>query len=401
MDKLNNIDETNNMEVEFNNYINELNNIDELNNAVELDNTSEFNIELDNTNEFNIELDNSNEFNIELDNSNQFNIELDNSNEFNIDELFNNINELNNINNTDDNMDELNNYFDELDNMGEINDINELSNIDGLDNNMDEINNSADELSNTDDETDNELESYLDELSMNISGRYLNQFFSQYIQMSTVTNKYLGQDILIFYIKEKHTNSSYYEFLILHHDTFDDYWTQKFLEEIEKSKLNKKNTFDVLKQKINTEHLQYENFFQIYWQRIIKKYKKENLIPDATYTKKTIKIHGLPKVIEPNLLFCYKILCELIMKPYSFPFYKYTKEVNPDYFDIIDNPIDLFTIKSKLENNQYSDAEKFKKDIDLLFDNNSIYYNINGSEFYNLTIMFKKAFNMKWNKKYR
>ncbi|GES77294.1 hypothetical protein GLOIN_2v1824437 [Rhizophagus clarus] len=127
------------------------------------------------------------------------------------------------IYNTDgfNNMDELNIYFDELDNMA-----------------------STDEFNNTDDETGDELESYKDELSMNISRRYFNQFFSQYIQMNTVTNKYLGQD-------KKHTNSSYYEFLILHHEvifisslsfissisfsnwkTFDDYWTLKFLDEV-------------------------------------------------------------------------------------------------------------------------------------------------------------------------
>ncbi|GET03090.1 transcription factor GTE12-like [Rhizophagus clarus] len=416
---LTNIDGLNNMDE---NNMDELNNADSIMgelNIVEFDNMNENNVD-SNMDEFNIDemlINNTNELNNidENNNMDELNNALSSMDEFNMDEL-----NMDQINNTDGSIDELDSYFDDYitlfnmdGNTDELNDMDKLNYFDVL-NNINEINN-TDESNDTDND-----ENYMNELIALNNTRISHQFFNQYIQINAVTNKYLGQDIIISYIKEKHTNISYHEFLILHYDvifisslsfissllfsnwkTFDNYWAFKFLEEVEKSKLNKKNTFDILKEKINKEQLQYEKFFQIYWQKLIKKYKKENLIPGATYTKKTIKIHDLPKIINPNLLFCYEILCELIGKPFSFPFYKYTKELNPDYFDIINNQIDLFTIKSKLENNQYSDAKKFKEDIDLLIANNSIYYDINndGGAFYNLTIMFNSTFNTKWNKK--
>ncbi|GET03097.1 bromodomain-containing protein [Rhizophagus clarus] len=359
IDGLNNMDENN---------MDELNNADSIMgelNIVEFDNMNENNVD-SNMDEFNIDemlINNTNELNNidENNNMDELNNALSSMDEFNMDEL-----NMDQINNTDGSIDELDSYFDDYitlfnmdGNTDELNDMDELNYFDVL-NNINEINN-TDESNDTDND-----ENYMNELIALNNTRISHQFFNQYTQINAVTNKYLGQD-----------------------------------KEVEKSKLNKKNTFNILKEKINKEQLQYEKFFQIYWQELIKKYKKENLIPGATYTKKTIKIHDLSKIINPNLLFCYEILCELIGKPFSFPFYKYTKELNPDYFDIINNQIDLFTIKSKLENNQFSDAKKFKEDIDLLIANNSIYYDINndGGAFYNLTIMFNSTFNTKWNKK--
>ncbi|GET03087.1 transcription factor GTE12-like [Rhizophagus clarus] len=363
IDGLNNMDENN---------MDELNNTDSIMgelNIVEFDNMNENNVD-SNMDEFNIDemlINNTNKLNNidENNNMDELNNALSSMDEFNMDEL-----NMDQINNTDGSIDELDSYFDDYitlfnmdGNTDELNDMDELNYFDVL-NNINEINN-TDESNDTDND-----ENYMNELIALNNMRISHQFFNQYTQINAVTNKYLGQDIIISYIKKKHTNISYHEFLILHYDvifisslsfissllfsnwkTFDNYWALKFLEEVEKSKLNKKNTFDILKEK-----------------ELIKKYKKENLIPG---------------------------------KPFSFPFYKYTKELNPDYFDIINNQIDLFTIKSKLENNQYSDAKKFKKDIDLLIANNSIYYNINndGGAFYNLTIMFNSTFNTKWNKK--
>lgn len=45
----------------------------------------------------------------------------------------------------------------------------------------------------------------------------------------------------------------------------------------------------------------------------------------------------------------------------------------PDYFSIISNPMDLGTVKSKLENHVYLDAEEFAADVRLTFSNSMLY----------------------------
>ncbi|CAB5207851.1 unnamed protein product [Rhizophagus irregularis] len=201
---------------------------------------------------------------------------------------------------------------------------------------------------------------------------------------------YLGKEYLTRYLTYNRFNLSYREFLIKHHDiifisslsfisslpfsnwkTFDDYWAIKFLEEAKFLMINKvilkMSTFDVLKEKINTERLQHEKYFQAYWCEVIKQYRKDNLIPGAIYKKNTIKKTNTKDNIKPDLLFCYDILYELENDPHAYPFYKY---INSNYFNVtINQPIDLFTINLKLENNQYLNAEEFKKDIHLMFDN--------------------------------
>jgi len=45
----------------------------------------------------------------------------------------------------------------------------------------------------------------------------------------------------------------------------------------------------------------------------------------------------------------------------------------PDYFDIVKHPMDLGTIKSKLNQNQYLKIQEFIHDINLMFDNCILY----------------------------
>lgn len=45
----------------------------------------------------------------------------------------------------------------------------------------------------------------------------------------------------------------------------------------------------------------------------------------------------------------------------------------PDYFDVIDEPMDLTTIKNNLENGLYKSAERAVRDLDLVFDNAMLY----------------------------
>ncbi len=40
-----------------------------------------------------------------------------------------------------------------------------------------------------------------------------------------------------------------------------------------------------------------------------------------------------------------------------------------DYYDVIKNPMDLSTMESKLENNQYANVDELTADAQLIFDN--------------------------------
>jgi hypothetical protein len=57
--------------------------------------------------------------------------------------------------------------------------------------------------------------------------------------------------------------------------------------------------------------------------------------------------------------------------------------------------MDLITVNSKLENNQYSSAEEFEEDIHLIFRNCFAYNNI-GSEIYYMGKALETAFNERW-----
>ncbi|PKY57830.1 hypothetical protein RhiirA4_479203 [Rhizophagus irregularis] len=197
----------------------------------------------------------------------------------------------------------------------------------------------------------------------------------------SISESYPGQDALISYIKERGNKASYWGFLNNYHDIIvtsafsDDWcelnntWTARFLHET-------KDLPD-FKDKIITERTRYAKRLQMFWQEIIKECKKENLVP------KSIKL----------IDFCHSILQELDNKSNIHPFYKYDEKENP-----IKNPMDFFTINSKLNDNQYTSAKDFEKDIRLIFRNCYTYNNI-GSEIYKLGEALELAFNKIWTEK--
>ncbi|KEQ85367.1 Bromodomain-containing protein, partial [Aureobasidium pullulans EXF-150] len=81
---------------------------------------------------------------------------------------------------------------------------------------------------------------------------------------------------------------------------------------------------------------------------------------------------------EAELLFCQHILQEFIRPKHKryVPFFKEPVDAArvPSYHTIIKKPIDLATITTKLENQQYDSAATFKADFDLMF-NNSDHFN--------------------------
>lgn len=58
----------------------------------------------------------------------------------------------------------------------------------------------------------------------------------------------------------------------------------------------------------------------------------------------------------------------------------------PDYFDIIGHPMDLQTVRSKLESDSYKTIKEWKDDVNLIFDNSITYNTINS--LYGLTALF-------------
>ncbi|GBB89281.1 hypothetical protein RclHR1_15990001 [Rhizophagus clarus] len=258
----------------------------------------------------------------------------------------------------------------------------------------------------------------------------------------TTTEKYIGYGALVSYLTET-SNYSYRGFLYLNRDiiisslnslltssssltlskwqSFDIAWYNRFLDEAKG--LLESSTFFALKKKINTEHLRYAKKLQEFWEGIIKECEKENLISAATAEDlsktsqsdfpetlqpiifetsqsdlpKTLQ-SDLPKISQLELSkknikdICCDILYELESTSYAYLF-----------FDIINNkrvkhPMDLFTINSKLEDNEYISLEEFEEDIRLIFCNCYTYNDVESKIYYSGKAL-ESIFNKKWNEK--
>ncbi|CAB4375748.1 unnamed protein product [Rhizophagus irregularis] len=243
---------------------------------------------------------------------------------------------------------------------------------------------------------------------------------------------FIGQNALISYLSDNNnrTTKSYWRFLKKHRDiiialiditftsTFldnwknlDNLWTIRFLRK-GKHFPDLKNKFlgsGVLTFVVNI--------------KIIKEYR-ENLISTEEYNEKEnvvpanssdndhfisiknqsisnssheipIKNHSISTENNSKnsqlINFCYDILQELDIKSNIHPFYEISNEN-------IKNSMDLFTIISKLENNQYASIEEFEKDIRLIFRNCYIYNDI-GSEMHILGEELESTFNKIWTEK--
>uniref|UniRef100_A0A8C9VMR6 Bromodomain-containing protein 2 n=1 Tax=Scleropages formosus TaxID=113540 RepID=A0A8C9VMR6_SCLFO len=79
--------------------------------------------------------------------------------------------------------------------------------------------------------------------------------------------------------------------------------------------------------------------------------------------------------LSPQLRYCSGVLKELLSKKhaaYAWPFYKPVDASSlglHDYHDIIKHPMDLSTIKRKMDNREYRDAQQFAADVRLMFSN--------------------------------
>ncbi|XP_028919621.1 bromodomain testis-specific protein isoform X2 [Ornithorhynchus anatinus] len=97
----------------------------------------------------------------------------------------------------------------------------------------------------------------------------------------------------------------------------------------------------------------------------------KNVLPDSQQLCKTVKNIKLTE----QLKHCNEILKELFSKKhlsYAWPFYKpvdVTALGLHNYYDVVKNPMDLGTIKKKMNNQDYKDAHEFAADVRLMFMN--------------------------------
>lgn len=107
---------------------------------------------------------------------------------------------------------------------------------------------------------------------------------------------------------------------------------------------------------------------------------------------------------NPEMAFCNSVLRELSKKAHlaiTWPFQEPVDPVKlgiPDYFDVIKNPMDLSTIRRKLESGQYASTEMFEGDVRLIF-SNCYSYNAPESDVVGLCRAFEKLFESKWAQK--
>eukprot|EP01040_Poterioochromonas_malhamensis_P005582 gene5582-5999_t len=90
----------------------------------------------------------------------------------------------------------------------------------------------------------------------------------------------------------------------------------------------------------------------------------------------------------------YKIVCGIMSKPESFAFREPVDWKGLgllDYPEVVKNPMDLGTVKSKMESNQYTTVEEVATDVRLVW-SNCMLYNRDGSEFYHLADKFSRGF---------
>lgn len=107
---------------------------------------------------------------------------------------------------------------------------------------------------------------------------------------------------------------------------------------------------------------------------------------------------------NPEIAFCAGIIRELTKKihtPYSWPFLEPVDPVKlgiPDYFDVIQRPMDISTVRVNLEAGRYASAEAFEADVRLIF-SNCLTYNAPDSDVVSLCRQFEAVFNEKWSQK--
>ncbi|CAI5439782.1 unnamed protein product [Caenorhabditis angaria] len=105
--------------------------------------------------------------------------------------------------------------------------------------------------------------------------------------------------------------------------------------------------------------------------------------------------------VTGRLKFCQKLLTDFYSKKYfdiSWPFHSPVNATElglHDYHKIIKEPMDMSTIKKKLEHGEYTEPSEFAKDFKLMLDN-CMLYNPVGDPIHNLGKQFMEIFEKRW-----
>lgn len=107
-------------------------------------------------------------------------------------------------------------------------------------------------------------------------------------------------------------------------------------------------------------------------------------IPQESVKKRKVELRAMEE--------CNKILSEILKsknKKFTWPFLEpVDKNLVPDYYDIIKNPVDLSLIQKKLSSSKYDSKESFYKDLDIMLEN-CFSYNDENSDVYKCGLHFK------------
>lgn len=112
-----------------------------------------------------------------------------------------------------------------------------------------------------------------------------------------------------------------------------------------------------------------------------------------------------PKLTKLNeqMKFCNNILRELFNKrnsSYTWPFHKPVDEESlglPDYYETIKNPMDLGTMRKKMDKREYISADEFEKDMRLIV-KNCLKYNPPTHDVVSMAKKLEETFNARWSK---
>ncbi|KAJ3227358.1 hypothetical protein HK099_002424 [Clydaea vesicula] len=103
----------------------------------------------------------------------------------------------------------------------------------------------------------------------------------------------------------------------------------------------------------------------------------------------------------PEFKFCNSVWRELTNKKYPFhlPFLEpVDTQLVPSYSKIIQHPMDLTTIKKKLDSDIYNSCEEFEADVRLIF-KNCFQFNLVGDSIHTMGRQLEQVFNSKWAEK--
>jgi bromodomain-containing factor 1 len=119
--------------------------------------------------------------------------------------------------------------------------------------------------------------------------------------------------------------------------------------------------------------------------------------PETFTTQRKLSLAN--KTIE--MKFCFNVLKEFKKNKYRHQMYAFLQPVDPislnipDYFQIIQHPMDLSTIENKLLNDEYKSPLQFKDDVLLMF-NNCYTYNPPSLPIYSMAKQMEKVFQDMW-----